>query len=157
MTSADEKNEAPQNRREFLGRCMHTLVGITIAGVVAPTLPGCEFAETFGGSQPAGEEITVDVSALDADGKSLKTVTNAPDGSRVLVIRESATTYIALSSRCTHEGCGVDRPVDGIIVCQCHGAEYNIDGSNRTGPAVIPLTRFATTFDESTQTLTVKF
>jgi len=58
---------------------------------------------------------------------------------QVLLIAEGDTTR-ALSARCTHLGCIVTVAEDGqSLVCPCHGSEYELDGTVRSGPAKQPL------------------
>lgn len=101
--------------------------------------------------------MVIDVSTLTSDGDSLKSPDPGPEGFSILVIRQSAETYVALSSKCTHEGCGVDRPYEGVIVCQCHGAEYDLEGNVTKEPATKSLTRYTVIFDAVAKTVTVQF
>ena len=109
------------------------------------------------GGDPA-EGIAFDVSILDADGKSVATDIKGPHGFGILIVRDAATTYTALSMRCTHESCMVDGtvPVGGPILCRCHGSQFNLDGSVRRGPAASPLATYTTTFDEATRIVRIK-
>ena len=58
---------------------------------------------------------------------------------------ESATEYIAISTRCAHVGCPV-RFVEasGNFICPCHGGVYGFLGERIGGPPVRPLDRFQT-------------
>ena len=40
----------------------------------------------------------------------------------------------AMSAKCTHMGCIIDRVEDGTYQCPCHGAEYDDIGSVTRGP-----------------------
>lgn len=161
-------------RREFLHSCASMLAGVTIVGIVSPLLTGCEPTTLptpappvdtgddsgdnggNGGNDPEG--IAFDVSALDSDGKSVATDIKGPDGFAILIVRQTATAYVALSMRCTHESCSVDRivPLGGPILCRCHGSQFNLDGSVRRGPAGAPLASYATTYDETTRIVRIK-
>jgi isorenieratene synthase len=48
----------------------------------------------------------------------------------------------AISLTCTHQGCTVQRQVDGKFLCPCHGALYDADGRVVAGPAKRDLPRF---------------
>ena len=78
------------------------------------------------------------------------------DGAPILIVRDSLRRYHALSMQCTHEGCPVNRPVNGVIVCPCHGSEYDLEGRVLKGPAQLPLARYETDYHRSTRTLTVR-
>lgn len=63
-----------------------------------------------------------------------------PDGGArcagaVIVTAPAAGRLHALSSRCPHLGCRVDRVDGGELVCPCHGSRFALDGAVRRGPA----------------------
>ncbi len=49
--------------------------------------------------------------------------------------------YLALSLKCTHQGCEV-HPYDDYLVCPCHGSEYSNRGKVLQPPAEINLKEF---------------
>jgi len=53
------------------------------------------------------------------------------------LLRDARGLY-ALSTRCPHLGCTVERQVDGFT-CPCHGSQFAPDGLLRRGPATRPL------------------
>ena len=58
----------------------------------------------------------------------------------VMVVSDSEGTPIAVSSKCTHQGCTIDwDKEDSEFVCFCHTSVYAIDGTNISGPAPSPL------------------
>jgi len=54
--------------------------------------------------------------------------------------------YKALYLQCTHQGCELN-PHETMIVCPCHGAEFNAKGEVTQGPAEINLKTFITSQD----------
>ncbi|HEX5011831.1 MAG TPA: ubiquinol-cytochrome c reductase iron-sulfur subunit [Planctomycetota bacterium] len=69
-------------------------------------------------------------------------VEGRPDD-KVLLIHSSDGELIALSTTCTHKGCDVRwNDQRGLIVCPCHGSEYDRHGGNLKGPATRPLHRY---------------
>lgn len=62
----------------------------------------------------------------------------------VIINRAAATTYYALNSRCTHQGCVVEAldPGSNRMACLCHGSAFGIDGRRLAGPAGSALGRY---------------
>ena len=78
---------------------------------------------------------------------------------KMIAIRTVATppTFVVLSRICTHQGCNVGWNASAqALVCPCHGSRFAIDGSVTREPATRSLSKFTSTFDEATQTLTIK-
>jgi len=53
----------------------------------------------------------------------------------VVVTQPVAGRFVGLTAVCTHTGCSVDKVVDGLIECPCHGSRYRLDGTVARGPA----------------------
>lgn len=141
-----------KSRRDFLARAAKTLLGVTIVGSVSAV------AEACGSSSPTGPtSFKVDVSSLTADGQAVLAQDSGPYGYPILVVRQSGSTYLALSLRCTHLACVVNPPAPGgtIMICPCHGSEYNLSGQVIRGPAQLPLQRFPNSYNSATKTVTV--
>jgi Rieske Fe-S protein len=67
----------------------------------------------------------------------------------VVVTQPKAGAYKAFSSSCTHLGCTLNKVVDGLILCPCHGAKFSIvDGSVKAGPAPRGLTEQDITIED---------
>ena len=98
---------------------------------------------------------TLNVRSLSAPGQSMLAPFRGPDGAAVLIVREAASRYTALSLLCTHMGCPVSLPVRGLMTCPCHGAEFDLEGKVERGPAVYPLGRYRTTYHAAQGTVTV--
>lgn len=56
---------------------------------------------------------------------------------------------IALSSKCTHNGCEVAWQED-LFACPCHGSKFNPDGTVVEGPATQALTPFSAKIENET-------
>jgi Rieske Fe-S protein len=67
----------------------------------------------------------------------------APSGKKLLLFRPTATTLVAYSATCTHQGCIVEP--DGVkLSCPCHGSSFDaMTGKVLSGPAPAPLHPFA--------------
>ena len=70
------------------------------------------------------------------------------------VYKDEKEGFSAVSTRCMHRGCQVE-PVDGHLVCPCHGSEYTNQGEVMKGPTLLPLQRYAVTADEESVVITI--
>lgn len=73
---------------------------------------------------------------------------------RVVVTQPEQGTFHAFSAVCTHQGCTVQKVIDGTIDCPCHGSRFDVtDGSVVRGPAQQPLTRLQVSVEGTSITL----
>jgi Rieske Fe-S protein len=143
---------ADSTRREFVREATRLITVGAVAGAAPPLLEACTSRDP---TRDWTFRATIDVEPLSVVGESVITSTTGTDGARILVIRTGRDTYSALSTQCTHEGCPVNRPVNGVITCPCHGSRYALDGSVLHGPALYPLTRYLTYYDRDNARLSV--
>jgi Rieske Fe-S protein len=142
------------NRRSFLLQLWQALWGGVATGTAAPLLTSC--------TRPAAKidpqhGTTVDVSRLEA-GATVVAPAPGPDGAPILVVAESEGHFHALSLSCTHEGCPVRAtPVDGILICPCHGSRFDLEGHVVQGPAEFPLGRYDSSYDPKHRRLVITF
>lgn len=138
------------DRRRFL----ELGVGAAAGAMVLHALSGCEISELRGA--PGSTRLAFDLS--DPRFQPLRAVGGlvAVDaGTRLFVLlRTSEAEIVALSRICTHEGCDLDPARSGTwraasqeLVCRCHGAVFDAQGSVLMGPARTPLKRYSVTFD----------
>ena len=164
--------ESPITRRCFLCAGAGAVVARAVSG--SPSPPFAAIARHISGVPRGGESHassergeagsprldepdskTVDVRGLTAPGQSILAPFQGPDGAPVLIVRESATRFAALSLLCTHMGCPVNMPVRGILTCPCHGSQFDLEGKVLHGPAVYPLGQYTATYDAKRMTVTV--
>jgi Rieske Fe-S protein len=79
---------------------------------------------------------------------AIATVADVPAGGGLirgnLVLTRDGNEVRAFSAICTHQGCKVDRVVDGRIECPCHGSVFDAaTGAVVQGPASTPLGKIA--------------
>lgn len=75
----------------------------------------------------------------------------------VIINRGADNAFLALSSRCPHQGCVVDT-LDAStdrMTCPCHGSVFAIDGRRLSGQAPTSLTRYTATV-EGDETLLIQ-
>ncbi len=149
------------SRREFVCGAARTLAAGAVVGVTGPWLSsrhaGGREVTTASQAPAAPGQVVVDVSVLTADGGWLVAPSTGPDGAPMLIVRQARTRYLALSMQCTHMGCPVNTPVEGVMTCPCHGSQFGLEGEVRHGPAQYPLGQYQTSYDGATKRLTVTF
>lgn len=145
------------NRRAFLAKSAAVAAAAALAsgcgnGVFGPPLP----AHGAGGV-PSGK-VTIKVSQFPGLATVGTLVTVAVERAAV---RVDATTFLALSLICTHQGCDAEVTSTNIIECPCHHSRFNNDGSVINGPdgaaasSISPLTELPTVYDPQTDQLTI--
>ena len=80
------------------------------------------------------------------------------DGDLALAVtRVSATSVVAVSRTCTHEGCTVLVPgaPGQTLDCPCHGSRFTTSGSVVNGPAARPLPSFPARIEGQEVVITV--
>ena len=148
--------ETEVGRREFLKRTGIVLGAATLSGMLAEILASC--STSTGPNVPVTHgTTTIDISGLTSNGQYLVDSSVTPDTTPILVIRQSATSYTALSMLCTHQGCQVNTPSNGSIYCSCHGSRFSLTGQVLQGPAPSPLTSYGVSLNATAKTITVTY
>jgi len=71
------------------------------------------------------------------------------------IIINTGNGFLALSKKCTHQGCDVTyNHDDNNLPCPCHGSIFNTNGSVENGPAETALTVY--TVNRNEDILTIK-
>ncbi len=126
------------NRREVVRKFV---LGSSVLVLAPSVLESCtKTALTNPGSNPgtpAGSTINLDLSL--SQYSSLNTAGSSKIVQNILIIN-TGTKMVALSSICTHQGCSVVyNSGAGDIYCPCHGSVFSTSGSVLVGPAPSPL------------------
>jgi Rieske Fe-S protein len=142
------------SRRQFLMKST-----LAVAGAAA-VMSGCGDGQ-IGGSGIAGPlptgPITLKVSTVPALATQGQLAT-LPADSRIAVKRTGPSTFIAISTICTHEGTIVGL-AGNSFECPNHGARYDAEGNVTRQPQAAgfatKLPRYSTTYDATTDILTI--
>jgi cytochrome b6-f complex iron-sulfur subunit len=126
------------SRRSFLNRILTGGAAILGAYVVYPVI-----RFLIPPTVPLGAQSKIQVATIDELKPNSAKFFRFLDKPAVLV-RLPNGNYEALSAKCTHLGCTVAfKPANDIFYCNCHGSEFNINGSVLRGPAALPLPQYA--------------
>jgi cytochrome b6-f complex iron-sulfur subunit len=142
----------PLARREFLGAAALTALALLEAacgnGQIGPTVPGD--AGVVGGNTLV---VTLSqYSALASTGGVARV--DGGNGRPVALVRTSATTFLALSLRCPHEGFTVG-VTGSTFYCPAHGARFSNNGTWTGGQRTSSLVSLASTYDAVTGKVTI--
>jgi cytochrome b6-f complex iron-sulfur subunit len=143
------------NRREVIQKF---LVGGTVLVLAPLVLQSCTKDSTMNpgtnpGTNPAGTNINLDLSL--AENSALNTSGSSKIVQGILIIN-TGTKIVALSSICTHQGCTVGYNATAAdIECPCHGSVFSTSGSVINGPASSPLHSYPVTITGNVLTVTL--
>jgi len=143
------KNNLNMERKEFIKKSM-AMCGLAL--LPTAIIESCT-KQSYAG--PSNVNFTLDLS--NSANSALTNVGGAMVTSQgIIIIRQSATTFQALSSTCTHEGCTVGYDATSThLICPCHGGTFNsTTGAVLSGPPPSALTKYTATL--SGNILTVK-
>ncbi|HEX6558478.1 MAG TPA: Rieske (2Fe-2S) protein [Longimicrobiales bacterium] len=141
---AAESCGAALDRRGFLTRA--ALAAVTVA------LAACAAGDATGPDLSGSSTIKVsDYPALaNVNGVAMFTVQQQP----LAVVRTSATTFLALSRVCPHQG-GIIGASSTGFTCPVHGARFNLTGQWIGGQPTSNMRSFSTSYDATSDTLTI--
>lgn len=133
-----------------------------IAGVAVTGLAACSSSAGTSGSteeEPAstapssGSTTKVVATASDVPVGGVFKFTDPNSGMPAYLLQPAAGTFIAYSSKCTHQGCVVDAfPDANAFKCACHGAKYDLatgapDEATSKSLTATPLAKIALTVE----------
>jgi thiosulfate dehydrogenase [quinone] large subunit len=143
-------NEAPPKMTGACASCISRRAFLADAATIA-ALTALFAACGDSPVEPPSGQIVVKVS--DFPGLATMNQLVLVDGRRAAK-RTGASSFVAFSRLCTHEGTPVDVSGSGFF-CPNHGSQFDNDGQVTVGPATQPLATLATSFDATTGTLTI--
>jgi Rieske Fe-S protein len=125
-------------RRQVITAAAGLAAGGAVAGCAGSPPPPPPGPPT---EAPADSQVAHPTAAGSA-GTALGPASDVPVGGgtvfeslEVVVTQPTAGRFVGLTAVCTHTGCIVDKVVDGLIECPCHGSRYRLDGTVAGGPA----------------------
>jgi cytochrome b6-f complex iron-sulfur subunit len=141
------------SRRDFVCRAGAALAGVPVAQLLA----GCAGATMYRVT-PLSGQLRLDLQSLPELEFETGVAMLSVEGSEtpLFVVRQNPTTYLTLSSVCTHRGCTVESKRDRFV-CPCHGSTYSRLGDVMKGPAEQALRRYRTELQPNGRTLVIDF
>jgi Rieske Fe-S protein len=153
--SNDAEGKNKISRRNFLKALALSGGAVTVGSWLAAcgsgnTAPAPSGAPVNPSSAPAGAAngVTLDLTKpenqpLAAVGGILALEGNPVDATGLFVYRQTETTVLAFSRKCTHLGCTVNAFQQGVASCPCHGSQYDLSGTPVKGPAAKQLHQYS--------------
>jgi len=122
-------------RRQVIAAAAGLAAGGAVAGCAGPPPPPAP-------PSTAPDSQVAHPTASGSAGTKLGPASDVPVGGgtvfeslEVVVTQPTPGRFVGLTAVCTHTGCIVDKVVDGLIECPCHGSRYRLDGTVASGPA----------------------
>lgn len=115
------------------------VLGAGVAGIAVAGLAAC--SNSAGSAGPTEEELASSTPSSGPASKVVATAADVPVGSvfkftdpnsgmPAYLMQPAAGTFLAYSSKCTHQGCVVEAYPDASgFGCACHGAKYDSTGT----------------------------
>ena len=130
------------DRKEFIYK-----FGVgTAALTVCNCMIGCSGEDDVTGPEPPPANVDFTLDLNDPANSVLNNNGGSVYRDRIIVGRVNATTFIALSQTCTHQGTTVLFELsNNRIHCPNHGSNYNLEGNVINGPATQALRKYNTT------------
>ena len=112
------------------------IAGYTVARSSSLTKPRSPTTGANGYGPSTGEgRFLAEVQQIPAEGGGL-----ILSRALIVLVREPEGSIRGFSAVCTHQGCTVSSVQNGVIMCPCHGSQFNAQtGAVVSGPAPRPL------------------
>jgi thiosulfate dehydrogenase [quinone] large subunit len=115
-------------RRDALkvGAVSAVVIGLAACGSGSETAESSAVNSSTPGTQATGNDKVIATTADVPVGTAFK-FTDPNTGLAGFLLQPAAGTFLAYSSKCTHQGCAVDAyPEANAFKCGCHGAKYDL-------------------------------
>ena len=141
MQSADTPGAIPdRSRRQLLNWFLGTSLGALVATITYPIARFLNPPEIETASTNEVDAGTANDPEFVTKGYKIVRFGNEP----VIVVRASEVDFRAFSAVCTHLACIVEyRKANQVIHCNCHNAQFNLQGQVVGGPPPRPLPPFS--------------
>jgi len=119
-----------------------TSVAMCFSGVTGASmfLESCQKSKKS--TTPQGPSVNFTLDLTQSSNAALNT-SGGSVASHSVVIINSGGSFIALAETCTHQGCNVYySKSNNLLMCPCHGANFNMNGDVTAGPAPSPLKKY---------------
>lgn len=131
--SQHDSATGPLDRRTALAGAGVTAAALTLAAACSSN-----------SSSSSGTSSSAAATSAGGAAAPLTSTSDVPVGGGLIVgdtvvTQPTAGTFAGFSTTCTHAGCKVNKVVDGLIECPCHGSKFRLDGTVEHGPATRPL------------------
>ncbi|MCX6152916.1 MAG: Rieske (2Fe-2S) protein [Candidatus Kapabacteria bacterium] len=154
-----ENNQSLEQRRDFIKKSLGLAGLVLCAGSMSTLLESCN-SSSFN-PNPTGN-VSLDITTVPElavnGGVVEKTFAGQFNGTPVIIIKVTETSYLAFCTICPHEGQIVSYPLDSTsnIVCQAHKSYFSpTTGEIIKGPSPSGLKKYTTLYDAATRILTI--
>lgn len=134
-------------------------LGTAVLTVIPPVITGCSKSDNGddgNGGTPTPEKLTLDLTnqtyaALNSSGGFVLIAAK-----ELIVANTGNNNFVALSSKCTHDGCSVTySATNNNFPCPCHQSLFSSTGAVINGPAVTALKSYSISKSGNILTITL--
>lgn len=96
--------------------------------------------------------------ALSAANREIRIAAPQQDGISFhgpVILKKLGPQIVALSARCPHLGCHIERVAGENLICPCHGSTFSLQGKRLFGPAQADLQRLSIRQEDDGATVVV--
>ena len=156
MNGTSDRSHAPCAAcAKAAGLDRRTFLSAATLAAAAALLDACSGSSATFFTGPAGGPLTVKLSdypSLGTTGQPVR-VDNG-NGAPTALVRTGATSFVALSMVCTHQGATINVNGTGFR-CPNHGALFSATGAWAGGQPTTSLNSYTATFDSAANTVTI--
>jgi cytochrome b6-f complex iron-sulfur subunit len=144
------------DRKEFMRQVGIGFGAIMLMNCLQSCSNGSEIPDPNPISNTTKVDVTLDLNSTDYKELKNKGMYAIVRGQSIIVAHTNADTYLAVSSKCTHEGTQIIyRGVSNDFLCPNHGSEFKADGSVQKSPAAAPLKKYSYSLDVTNNKLRI--
>jgi cytochrome b6-f complex iron-sulfur subunit len=144
----DSEGTAAIGRRQFISASVLAAAAVALAACSASSS-----SNDFTGPTNVGLTLKLSDYATLASVGGVALVTAS--GSPIAVVRTGASTFVALSRICPHQGSTVNLVSNGFL-CPNHGASFTLNGTWTGGQRTSNMRSYTTTYDSVAGTITIE-
>jgi nitrite reductase/ring-hydroxylating ferredoxin subunit len=142
----DSEETVTIGRRQF--------ISASVLAAAAAALAACSASGSSDFTGPSSVGLTLKISDYSTLASVGGVALISASGSPIAVVRTGASTFVALSRICPHQGSTVNLVSNGFL-CPNHGASFTLEGTWTGGQRTSNMRSYTTTYDSAAGTIAI--